>query len=127
MTFQFLVVEGEFLVFKVFPLDRVQQRSLLLKKRISERIVEQIAVSRAFGEGLQDFRPVQSSSSSLHVPAGVQEALNEPGEGVFHTFHHHRKKSEVGFALESESARKYQPIHAGCPAASRCLGDGPHW
>ena len=30
-TFQFLVVEGEFLVFKVFPLDRVQQRCLLVR------------------------------------------------------------------------------------------------
>ena len=29
-TFQFLVVEGEFTVFKVFHLDRVQQRCILL-------------------------------------------------------------------------------------------------
>ena len=31
LAFQFLVVEGESLVFKVFPLDRVQQHCLLLK------------------------------------------------------------------------------------------------
>ena len=47
------------------------------KKRISERIVEQIV------GGLQDFRPGQSSSSSSHVPARVHEALDEPGECFF--------------------------------------------
>ena len=38
------------------------------------------------GGGLQDFRPGQSSSSSLHVPAGNSEVLDEPGKGVFRTF-----------------------------------------
>ena len=45
--------------------------------------MEQIAVSRGFGEGLQDFLPAQSSSSSSHDPARVAEALDRPGEGVF--------------------------------------------
>ena len=34
----------------------------------------------------QDCRPGQSSSSSSHVPAGVHEALDEPGEYVFSHF-----------------------------------------
>ena len=38
------------------------------------------------GGGLQDFRPGQSSFSSSHFPAGVPEALDEPGQGVFRTF-----------------------------------------
>ena len=53
-------------------------------ERISERIVEQIVDIP--GGGLQDFRPGQSSSSSLHVPAGISEVLDEPGEGFFRTF-----------------------------------------
>ena len=53
-------------------------------ERISERIVEQIV---AFpGGGLEDFRPGQSSSSSSHFPAGVPEALDEAGQGVFALF-----------------------------------------
>ena len=51
------------------------------KKRISERIVEQI-VDIPSG-GLQDFRPGQSSSSSSHVPARACDALDAPGDGFF--------------------------------------------
>ena len=54
------------------------------KKRISERIVEQIV--DVPGGGLEDFRPVQSSSSSSHVPARAYDALDAPGDGVFRTF-----------------------------------------
>ena len=56
------------------------------KKRISERTVEQFV--RFPGEGLQDFRPRQSSpaSSSFHSPAHSDDDANEPGEGVFRTF-----------------------------------------
>ena len=49
-------------------------------ERISERIVEQIVDIP--GGGLQDFRPGQSSSSSLHVPAGLSEVLDEPKRKV---------------------------------------------
>ena len=55
------------------------------QERISERIMEQIVDFSVSGGGLQDFRPGQSSSSSLHFPAGVPEVLDEPGEGFcFH-------------------------------------------
>ena len=39
-------------------------------------------------EGLQDFRPGQSSpaSSSFHSPAGSDDDANEPCDGVFRTF-----------------------------------------
>ena len=66
-------------------------------KRISEQIVEQIAVSR---EGLQDFLPGQSSSSSSHDPARGSETLDEPGYGVFRTFPHFQKSAT-------------QPSHSG--------------
>ena len=62
-------------------------------KRISERNVEQIAVSRGFGEGLQDFLPGQSSSSSSHDPSRGFEALDEPGDGFFRTFPHFQKSA----------------------------------
>ena len=73
------------------------------KKDISERTVEQIVDIP--GGGLQDFRPGLSSSSS-YFPAGVSEALDEPGPGFFRTFPQILKKCEVGFALDSESARQ---------------------
>ena len=50
-----------------------------------ERIVEQFVDIPVSG-GLQEFRPEQSSSSSSHVPAGVHEALDEPGEGFLYHF-----------------------------------------
>ena len=50
-------------------------------ERISERTVEQIV--DVPGGGLQDFRPGLSSSSSSYFPAGVPEALDEPGQGFF--------------------------------------------
>ena len=77
----FLVVEGEFLVFQVFPLERVLQRCILPRERISERVVVQIVDIP--GGGLQDFRPGQISSSSSHVPAGVHEDADEPGQWFF--------------------------------------------
>ena len=67
------------------------------RKRISERIVEQIVdpVSRGSLPG----------SSSSHSPAGDKERADEPGNGGFSHFSQIKKKCEVGFALESESAR----------------------
>ena len=99
------------------------------QERISERNVEQIAVSRGFGEGLQDLLPGQSSSSSSHDPARVAEALDEPGEGFFFAlFHKLKKKCETGSALESESVFQCQLIHASSSSAhtSQRLGHDPH-
>ena len=75
-------------------------------ERISERNVEQIAVSRV-GEGLQVFLPGQSSSSSSHDPARGSEALDEPGYGVFRTFPQNKKSAtqalyDVPTVLEAE-------------------------
>ena len=52
-------------------------------ERISVRTVEQTVDPP--GGVLQDFRPGLSSSSS-YFPAGVSEALDEPGPGGFRTF-----------------------------------------
>ena len=93
-------------------------------ERISERNVEQIAVSRGFGEGLQDFLPGQSSSSSSHDPARIAEASDGLGEGVFRTFPQIKKSAKPGSALESESARQCQLIHAGSSAPYSFLGMG---
>ena len=59
-------------------------------------------------------------SSSSHSPAGVEERADEPGKGFFALFTQ-IKKCEVGFALESEGARQWQPIHAGCSAGGRAF------
>ena len=46
------------------------------------------------GGGLQGARPGQGSpaSSSFHSPAGSDGDADEPGEGVFRTFHRPRKR-----------------------------------
>ena len=58
------------------------------KKRISERIMEQIVdpVSRGGPPG----------SSSSHFPAGVEERADELGEGVFRTFPQNKKSAKLG-------------------------------
>ena len=48
------------------------------KKRISERIAEQIVDFPVSRGGLPDFRPGQGSSSSSHSPVGVEERADEP-------------------------------------------------
>ena len=57
------------------------------RKRISERIVEQIVdpVSRGILPG----------SSSSHSPAGDEERADEPGKGVFRTFPQIKKSAKV--------------------------------
>ena len=77
------------------------------KKRISEPIAEQIADIP--GGGLQDFRPGHSSSSSLHVPPRVHEALDEPGEGFFRTFPQNKKSAKLGPHLGSELLPESSP------------------
>ena len=83
------------------------------EERISERIVEQIAdipVARGDPQGL---RPGQSSSSSSHVPVRVPEDADEPGQGVFRTFHKITKKCETTSALEVGTASALEPMDAG--------------
>ena len=82
-------------------------------ERISERIVEQIAVSRV-GEGLQDFLPGQSSSSSSHDSARGFQTLDGPGYGVFRTFLPFSKKCDTTLALGVRTASALEPMDAGC-------------
>ena len=94
------------------------------KKRISERIVEQIVDPVSSGRLHGSLS--EHGSSSSHSPAGVEERADEPGEGFFFAlFPNIIKKCEAGFALESESARQCQPIHAGCSAGGRALAGFP--
>ena len=62
-------------------------------ERICERTVEQTVDPP--GGHLQDFRPGLILSSS-YFPAGVPEALDEPGQGVFRTFHQIKKSAKSG-------------------------------
>ena len=115
-TFQFLVVvEDQVLVFKVFPLDSVQQRRLPPRNAFSERIVEQI-VDRVSSGRLHGSLPGPGSSSS-HSPSGVEERADEPGKGGKGFFSHFSptyKKCEVGLHTRGHgSAPRVEPIHAG--------------
>ena len=74
--------------------------------------MEQI-VDFPFGGGRQDFRPGQSSSSSSHVPAGVHEALDEPGECFFRTFHQNEKRAKLG---PHSSSRVPASVRSSTPA-----------
>ena len=80
-------------------------------ERLSERIVEQIVGS--LGGGLQDFRPVQSSSSSSHLPAGILGDADEPGEGVFRTFPQLKKSAKLG---PHSSPRVHASVSSSTPA-----------
>ena len=110
-TFQFLVVESELLVFKVFPLDRAQQRRILLRNAFLSGIVEQIV--DFLGGGLQHFRPGQSSSSSSHVPDRVPEDADENGEGGFSHSSPRYKKCQIGSARRVGTECGLYFIHPG--------------
>ena len=71
------------------------------KKRISERIVEQIVdpVSRGSLPG----------SSSSHSPAGDEERADEPGKGVFHTFPQNKKSAKGASHSGSELLPESSP------------------
>ena len=90
------------------------------RKRISERIVEQIVdpVSRG---SLFGSLPGQSSSSS-HSPAGVEERADEPGEGVFRTFPQIKKSAKVAPHSGSEL-----PPHPSSWTATAQLEDSVEW
>ena len=136
LTFQFLVVEGEFLVFKVFSLDRVQQRCILLRNAFLSGLWSRSLLFPVFGGGLQDFRPGQSSTSSLHVPAGVLEVLDEPGEGIFRTFQN-KKSATLGPHSGSELSADFTSSTPTAHVDSWVDGDdvwiridsvqGPYW
>ena len=77
------------------------------KKRISERIVEQIVDIP--GGGLQDFRPGQSSSASSSSPAGVHGSADGPGEGFFSHFPQKKQSAKLGPHSVSELLSESSP------------------
>ena len=84
------------------------------RKRISERIVEQIVdpVSRGSLPG----------SSSSHSPAGDEERADEPGKGVFRTFPQVKKSAKVTSHPGSEL-----PPHSSSWTAAAQLEDSVEW
>ena len=84
------------------------------RKRISERIVEQIVhpVSRGSLPG----------SSSSHSPAGDEERADEPGKGVFRTFPQIIKSAKVTSHPGSEL-----PPHPSSWTAAAQLEDSVEW
>ena len=122
--------------------------TVLTPLRIAEQIVG-TPVPRGRGEGrVQGFLPRQSSTatpSEERISERIEEQLVDTSPGLdlgqgcsssagpadedftvfFRTFPPIKKKCEVGFALESESARQWQPIHAGCSAGRRVLAGLP--
>ena len=84
------------------------------RKRISERIVEQIVdpVSRGGLHG----------SSSSHSPAGDEERADEPGKGVFRTFPQIKKSAKVAPHSGSEL-----PPHSSSWTAAAQLEDSVEW
>ena len=127
----------------------VEVPTVLTPLRIAEQIVG-TPVPRGRGEGrVQGFLPRQSSTATPSSEERISERIEEqlvdtsPGlglgqgssssagpadedfTGVFFAVFPKLKKCEVGFALESESARQWQPIHAGCSAGRRVLAGLP--
>ena len=117
-TFQFLMVEDQFPVFKVFLLNRVQQRRLPPRNAF---------LSGLWSRSLTLFQVdvfMVLSQDKVHLLLTLQlvlkNALVSLVKGFLALFPKY-KKCEVGFALESEGARQRQPIHAGCSAGGRAL------
>ena len=80
------------------------------KTRISERIVEQIAVDPVSSGGLQGSLPGQGSSSSSHVPAGVEEPARMSLVKGFFT-HFSPKLKKVRSWVRTR-VRRYPPVSA---------------
>ena len=78
------------------------------KKRISERMVEQIVDPVSSGR--------LHGSSSSHSPAGDEERANEPGKGGFRTFPQNKKSAKLGSHSGSDLLPESSP---STPAAQR--------
>ena len=94
--FQFLVVEREFLVFKVFFPDRVQQR------RLSRR-------SLTFPVEVLKVLILDRVRQCLHSPAGSDDDADEPGKGVFRTFPQNKKSAKLASHSGSELLPESSP------------------
>ena len=95
-------------------LPRQRSKASPSRKRISERIAEQIvdAVSRGSFPG----------SSSSHSPAGNEECADEPGKGVLRTFPQNKKSAKVTSHSGSEL-----PPHPSSSTAAAQLEDSVEW
>ena len=108
--FQFLVVEGDTLVFKVFLPGRVQQRRLPLRNAFLSGLWSKTWILVCLVAAFKIFRPVQGSSAS------------SSRKGFFALLPH--KKCEVGFALGVGTAPRVEPIHSvsSAPCPSQAVG-----
>ena len=82
------------------------------QERISERNVEQIAVSRV-GEGLQDFSQDRVHPLLLAIQLVVLKLWMSLGTGFSH-FSPNSKKCDTTSALEVGTASALEPMDAGC-------------
>ena len=91
-------------------LPRQRSKASPSRKRISERIAEQIVdpVSRGSFPG----------SSSSHSPAGDEECADEPGKGVFRTFPQNKKSAKV----TSHSGSELPPHPSSSTAVAQLEG-----
>ena len=114
-TFQFLVVEGEFLVFKVFFPDRVQQHcmfllSVFLSGLWSRSWICLVEAFKIFAQGR--VHPLLCTFQLVFLKVWMSLV-----KGVFALFPK-LKKCGVRILPESEGARQCQPIHAS--SSARC-------
>ena len=126
-TFQFLVVvEDQVLVFKVVPLDSVQQRRLPPRNAF---------LSGLWSRSLTLFQVdvfMVLSQDKVHLLLTLQlvlkNALMSLVKGFFALFTKIKKKCEGGFALGVGTAPRVEPIHAGCSAGGlRRVGAAQGW
>ena len=95
-------------------LSRQRSTASPSRKRLSERLVEQIVdpVSRGGLHG----------SSSSQSPAGDEERTDEPGKGVFRTFPQIKKSAKV-----APHSRSELPPHSSSWTAAAQLEDSVEW
>ena len=110
-TFQFLVVEGEVLVFKVFFPDRVRQCSLLLRNAFLSGSWSRSLLLACLVEAFKIFAQDRVHLHLLHLQ--LVSVADELGEGVCRTFPR-RKKCEDRSALGVGTECGFCSVHAGC-------------
>ena len=114
-------MEGDTLVFKVFLVKTVQQRRLPPRNA---------SLSELWSRSLTLFQVdvfLVLSQDKVHLLLTLQLVLKNSLMSLvkeFFALFTKIKKCEVGFALESESARRCQPIHVGssAPCSSPAVG-----
>ena len=108
-TFQFLVVEGEFLVLKVFFPGRVQQRFMVPWNAFLSGLWRRTLISPS----VEASKIFSQDRLLLHLHLQLMVSQMSLAKGFFRTFPQNKKSAELSSHSGSELASAPQLIHGG--------------